>query len=398
MKKTFLFVILIFFAGHLLIAQPACVKDVIYTLSLKQIPKARKIMEEECFPGNQSSADVWLVRANVFIKVHEYELDRQKKDQKYKIQWPDAIITANESFYKALELKSDIKTPAGLMDPKDGQLITAEVISELAAQAMDNKDFPEAIRLLNLVIRSYKASPRDYARYLAYAYLDLANCYKAIGDEENYKRILLEAARMNAPVPDIYLNLYDLYKQEGDTAKCGEILQQARKVIPDDLAIDVKGYELDYLAMIGDTEKLRDAALKMFEQYQMNPAVINIVAGHLVNNREYELAEEIINVGLSIAPEDFDLNQQMAFRFFYEALDYDKIVETLKGERKFTPAQEALNKANEILETALIWIEKAYNINQNDRQHNIMYRQVLVRLLKPVPEELQGKVDSYYKH
>ena len=104
------------------------------------------------------------------------------------------------------------------------------------------------------------------------------------------------------------------------------------------------------------------------------------------------------DIVVSIAPDDFDLNQQMAFRFFYEALDYDKMVETLKNERKFIPAKEALDRANEILETALIWIEKAYNINQNDRQHNIMYRQVLVRLLKPVPEELQEKVDSYYKH
>ena len=398
MKKTFLFVILFFFAGHLLVAQPACVNDVIYTLSLKQIPKARKIMEEECFPGNESSADVWLVRANVFIRFHEYELDRQKKDPKYIIQWPDAIIIANESFYKALEIRSDIKTPTGLLDPRDGQLITAEVISELAAQAMDNKNFPESIRLLNLVIRSYKVAPREYARYLAYAYLDLANCYKAMGDEENYKKTLLEAVKLNTQLPDIYLNLYDLYKQEGDTVKCGEILQQARKAVPDDLAIDIKGYELDFFAMTGDTAKLKEAALKMFEQYKNNPAVINIVAGHLVNNREYLLAEEIINVGLSIAPDDFDLNQQMAFRFFYEALDYDKIVEILKNERKFTPAQEALNRANEILETALIWIEKAYNINQNDRQHNIMYRQVLVRLLQPVPEELQNKVDSYYKH
>jgi len=401
MKKTFIFTILVLFAGQLVIAQPACIKDVVYTLvSLKEVPRARKMMEEQCFPGNESSPDAWLVRANVLIQLHEYELERNKKDPKYSIRWPDAIVTANESFYKALELRPEIKAPLGLLDPKDGQLLSAHPISELAAQAMDRKDYAEAIRLLNLVIRSYKVDPKGYALYLAYAYLDLANSYRAMGDEANYKRILLDAAKLNVALPDIYLNLYDIYKQEKDTVKSGEILAQARKVIPDDLAIDVKGYELDYFAMIGDTGKLKEAALKMFEQYKDNPAVINIVAGHLVNNREYLLAEEVINAGLAIVPNDFDLTQQMAFRFYFEAIDWDNIKEAKLNERprKFIEAEAALQKANEILETALVWVEKAYNINNEDIQNNIMYLRILVRLQHPIPEGLQEKVDSYRKH
>ena len=397
MKKTFLFVILISFAGYLF-AQPACVKDVIYTLvSLKEVPRARKMMEEQCFPGNESSADVWLVRANVLIQLHEYEIERARKDPKYQIRWPDAIITANESFYKALELNPDVKTTPGLLDPKEGQLLSALPISELATQAMNNKNFPEAIRLLNLVIRSYRVDPKGNALYLAYAYLDLATCYKAMEDLANYKKIMLDAAKLNAPLPDIYLNLYDLYKHENDTVKCGEILQHARKVIPEDL--DVKGYELDYFAMTGNIEKLKEAALKMFEQHRDNPAVINIVAAHLVNNREYLLAEEIIQVGLSIDPNNFELNQQMALRFFYEAADWEEIKEAKLKEkpRKFIEAEEALKKANEILGSALIWAEKAYNIKSDNMSLNLMLSRILVRLQKPVPEELQIKVDSYRK-
>jgi tetratricopeptide (TPR) repeat protein len=149
--------------------------------------------------------------------------------------------------------------------------------------------------------------------------------------------------------------------------------------------------------MIGDTVKLKTSALKMFEQYKDNPAVIVIVATYLVNNKEYTLAEDIINEGLKIAPNDFDLNQQMTYRFFYEAVDWDNICEDLKSKRKFTPALEALNKANEILESALIWAEKSYNIKQEDKLHNIMYQKILVRLQKTVPDELKAKVDSYYQ-
>jgi len=401
MKKSFLIVILVFFAGHFLMAQPACVKDVIYSLvSLKEVPRARKMMEEQCFPGNESSADVWLVRANVFIQLYDYERERKSKDPKYVVRWPEAIVTANESFYKAVELKHDIKTPDRLIDPKDGQLLSAFPISEMATEAMNAKDYNEAIKFLNMVIRSYRVDPKGYAINLAYAYLDLADCYKALGDDANYKKILLDATKMGMVLPDIYLNLYDQYKQEKDTVKCGEILTLARKSVPDSLAIDIKGYELDYFSMLGDSAKLIEAAMKMFEQYKDNTAVINIVAGHLVNNKVYLLAEEIIEIGLAIDPDNFDLNQQMAYRYFYEAADYDIIKEAKLNEkpRKFLEAEAALNKANEILGVASIWAEKAYNIFQDDQPHNIMYSRILVRLLIPVPEDLQEKLDSYRKN
>jgi tetratricopeptide (TPR) repeat protein len=400
MKKTFLFVIFIFLSFHLLNAQPPCLKDVIYTLVYQegQIPKARKMMEENCFPGNESSPDAWLVRANVFIQLYEYEIDRKNKDPKYIIRWPDAIITSNESFYKAVELKQDISIDR-LIDPKEGQLLSAPPIHDLAAKAMDNKDFPEAIRLLNMVIRSYKADLKGHARYLPYVYIDLANCYKAMGDDANYKKILMDATKLNEPESIIYLKLYDVYKQENDTVKCGEILNQARKIIPDSLAIHVKTYELDYFAMTGDTAKLKTAAIKMYEQYKGDIDVINLVVAHLIYNKEYLLAQEMIEAGLEIAPDDFDLNQQMTYRYFYEAIDYDKIKEEKLNEkpRKFIEAEAALNKANEILGVAVIWAEKAYNIEKNDVQHNKMYSQILVRLLMPVPEDLQEKIDSYNK-
>jgi len=399
MKKSFLLVILIFMASHFLMAQPACVKDVIYSLvQLKEVPKARKMMEEQCFPGNESSADVWLVRANVFIQLYDYELERKSKDQKYIIRWPEAIIIANESFYKAVELKHDIKTPDRLLDPKDGQLLSAVPIYDLAIEAMNKKDYNEAIKLLNMVIRSYRVDTKGYAKYLVYVYLDLANCYKIMGDETNYKKTLLDAEKLNTSESVIYLNLYNLYKQEKDTVKAGEILTKARRLIPDSLSIDIKEYELDYLSMLGDSAKLIDAALKMFEQYRNDVAVINMVAGYLVNNKEYQLAETIIEEGLSIAPDNFDINQQMTYRYFYEAIDYEALVDELKKLRKFTPAQAALEKFNETLGIAVIWAEKAYSIYKDDEKHNKMYGQILVRLLMPVPEDLQEKLDSYRKH
>lgn len=404
MKKVTLIILVAFIFGFIIEAKAqvttGCAKEVLYALqSLKQVPKARKMMEEDCFPNSATNADVWLVRANVFAQLYDYEIDRKKNDSKYVIKFPDALLIANESFYKAIELKPDIKGESSLIDPKDGQLLTAYPISEMASKAMEKKNYAEAIKYLNIVIRSYKADPKNYALYLAYAYLDLANCYRLQNDEATYKKTLLDATRLNAPVSDIYLSLYDIYKQDKDTVKCGEILTQARKVIPDSLALDVKGYELDFFAMIGQTEKLKSAALKMYDQYKTNPAVLNIVAGHLINNKEYIQGEEVSRAGLAIDPDNFDLSQQMAYRYFYEAIDYDLICEAKKNERprKFIEAEAALKKANEILEDAFIWSDKAYQLNKDDMQNNIMLRKIMARIGKPVSQELEDKVNSYIK-
>jgi len=396
MKKSFLFLILISFASLSLIAQlPKCLQEPILSLDKKDIIGAKRFIDE-CFKNNESNAETWLVRANVYLYYYDYEINRLKKDPNYKLREPDAIIIANESFYKAIELKPDVKVDR-MMDPKEGQLVTADIIRILAADAMDNKDYKKAIKLLNLVIRSYRVDPRGNAIFLAYAFLDMSSCYKILEDHVNYKKNLMDAAKLNMPVPDIYLGLYDIYKEEQDTVKCGEILTQARKAVPDSLSIDIKGYELDYFAMVGDTAKLKAAALKMYEQYKDNIEVIKIVAMYLLNNKEYLLAEDIINIGLGMAPEDFDLLQQMTYRYFYEAVDYDIICEAKKKDKKWLEAQTYLKKANEILETAVTWAEKAYKLNQDDRKHNIMYLQILVRLDMTIPEGLKEKVDSYRK-
>jgi len=398
MKKSILFLIIVLFAAQSLIAQrPECLKNVTYLLVSQDDVVAAKREMDKCFQGNESNADACLVRANVLLKYYTYELNRKKKDQNYQLKMPDAIVVANESFYKAIELKPDIKTDFGLMDPKEGQLLSADLIRNMATDAMGKKKYSEAIKLLNLVIRSYRVDPKGNAFFLAYAFLDLSFCYKTMGDHVNYKKNLLDAAKLNMAVPEIYLGLYDIYKEEKDTVKCGEILTQARKVVPDSLSLLIKAYELGYFAMIGDTTKLKNAALKLFGQNKNNVDVITLVVEYLIeDSKEYLLAEEMIKTGLEIAPNDFTLNHQLTKRYFYEAMDFENAMNEKVKLKKYLEAKPLREKSLEILETAVVWAEKAYKINQDDQKHNLMYSQTLVRLaLLPLPEELQRKIDSY---
>ncbi len=395
MKKIFLSLIISFLFLQIAEAQPQCANDIWYDLKQNAIIKAKRNVDE-CLPNNQNSAEMWLVAANVELRVYDFESKRMQKDAKYKLRYPNAIIDAANAFYKAVELKNDVKPMAEMVDSKYGQSLCAPIIGAMAADSMQAKNYDKAIELLQLAVRSYRAEAAMNALYIGYAYYDMAICYRVKGDTDNYIKMLEEAAKLRVQIADIYLNLYDVYKEKNDTVNCGKILASGRKVIPDTLALDLKGYELDYYAMCGQMDKFEEAADELFEMYKTEPVVINIVAIHLLNKGYFEKADTIIRAGLAIDSNNFALNQQMGYRYFYLLEPFQKQIEEYSDAQNWDKVKETRDKEKEVLTEAHKWLDKAYSINSDDRNNNLMLTQVKLRLMLPVPDALKEKVKSYY--
>ena len=146
--------------------------------------------------------------------------------------------------------------------------------------------------------------------------------------------------------------------------------------------MDIKGAELDFLAMTGNSEELKTKAAALYTEYQNNIDVINTIGLHLVNNGYYEEAQPMIEHGLSIKPDNFDLIQLMAFRYYYAAEKCQKDIENMRTSSdpdKFKKIQEIQTTEKSVLENAHIWLEKGYAINQNDRSQNIMSRSLQIQ-------------------
>ncbi len=396
MRKTFLSLIIsVLFAG-IAVAQPQCIDDIWYDLKQNSTLKAKRTLDA-CLPDNQTSAELWLMKGNVDLQLHQYELDRKKKKKEYAIRYPNAILEANEAFYKSIQMKADVKPKTGMIDPIYGQSLCAPIIGEMALKALEVEDFDKAIELLNIAIRSYRAEATANKIYIAYSYIDLAICYRAKGDADNYLKMLQSAAQLEVMVPNIYLDLYDEYKQRNDTVNCGKVLALGKKVIPDSLALDLKGYELDFYAMCGQTEKFESAADELFEMYKTEPAIINIIVIHLLNRGYYEKAEPMILAGLAVDSNNFALNQQMGYRYYYEAIKYQNLMEEPRKNQNWDKVRELQAEEKVMFEKAHKWLEKSYALNPDDQNTNIMLQQMKIRLYLPVPEELKAKVDSYRK-
>lgn len=396
MKKVFaLALVAILAIGS---AYSQSLEDVWMNLRNKQIGKARKVMDQ-VMAGNEENAQAWLMKGNTYLQVYQQDLDRQAKDPSYVSRTPDAIIIANEAFYKAISLDNKIEPMTGMLGPSEGQALCADPIYLLAEDAQKKGDVDNAIKLFDLAARDFKVAKSNVNAGIAY--YQVASLYKAKGDKDNYKKMLKEMVKLNFPDATVYLDLYDLYKEEHDTVNCGKILKTALKVVPADKQADIEAAELDYFAMTGQMDKLNSTCDAMSVKYEKSAPVLALIANHLVNNGQYEKAESVINKGLAIDPNSAELNFQMATRYFFEALaNQDLQDQTMKS--KEGSYMERAEKVNElkaaqktILENAHTWSEKVYSVNPDDPNNNVMLQQIKVKLLLPVPDELKAKVESY---
>jgi uncharacterized protein HemY len=149
--------------------------------------------------------------------------------------------------------------------------------------------------------------------------------------------------------------------------------------------------------MSGEQEKFIALADKLAEENPENISLLAKLALYMTNNDQFEKAETYLKQGLAIDSSNFELNQQMGYRYFFEAIKYQNLMDQATNDKDWNKLKELREAEKNILELAHTWVEKAYLINNDDRGNNIMLQQLKVKLLKEIPEELKEKVDSY-KH
>jgi tetratricopeptide (TPR) repeat protein len=370
------------------------------TLQSKQVPKAKKLVDE-CLANNANSADVWLIRANVYLQLFNQEQEKLKGNPNATSRFPDAIFIANESFYKALELDANVTPKTGLFDCKTGQILCAEPIYNIAMKESATNNLPKAIEYLNIAIRNFKLDEKSkvLAFNLGVFYGQLADMYLQANDMDNYRKTVIEGSKSKTPLPDIYLKLYDLYKEENDTVNAGKTLKNSLLYVKEDtLQREIYITYLDYYSMTNEIDKLESTCDTMLKRYGNDPDVITSIAIILNNAGQFLKAEELLNKGLQNYPNHFGLNSQMAYRYFYEGIYFqDKETELLTA-KKYTEMTAMADKKKECFTLAHDWSEKAYNINNHDRENNIMLLRLKTQLAKEIDPALKEKVDSYRKN
>ena len=371
----------------------SCLDDVWMCLRQNQAPKAKKLLEG-CMAANPESAQVWLMKANVYVNLYNMDQKKISADPNYTPRYPDALLTANEAFVKALELDPKVEPKPGMLSAIGGQKLCAEPFYNMGIQAEEKGDYQNAVKYFTLAAKNYELAKVN--NNAAAAYLQLALAYGKLNDQANYKHMLQKSiACAPAAYPACYTELYYIYQAENDTVNCGKILDKGFAALPADKHGELVEAQMNYYSMTDQKDKLMALCDTMLKNNPGDLTTVITCANYLSNFKAYDKAEEILTEALAKDPNNFKLNSQMAYRYFMEVVDYEDRIEAAKNAKQWGEMNPLREAQKPVLQKAHDWSDKAYKINPDDRQNNIMLQQLKVKLLIPVPEDLKAKVDSY---
>lgn len=369
-----------------------CLDDVWQCLTNKQVPKAKKFMES-CMASNPDNAAVWLMQANVNVQLYIYDQERLEKDPSLSPRYPNALEDAYLAFQKALELDSKVEPKSGLLGAVEGQQLLADAFNAKGLAAAEKSKFEEALKNYGYAAKCYELGKKK--ENAAVVYFNTALVYVAMKDMANYEKMLTKALNANPKISaEAYTELYYIYKDRKDTVKCAELLAKAEKNFTGEKAAKLYEPLMDYYAMTGNTEKLLELVDKAIASG--NKALIPTCATYLSNAKSYAKAEQILKDALANDPNNFALLKQMGYRYALEYYD-------LMDQRKKAMDTRQWDEANRIyqgperkaaMENAHEWCEKAYKVNSDNLENNLILREMKVLLGLPADPELNAKIQA----
>lgn len=390
MKKVILFAVIAAFIGASY--GQSCLQDVWMSLENKKIMEAKKKIDE-CMIGNEGSAKAWLYKGNVYLRVYSQDQERLEKNPSYVSKTPDALWIAYESFYKSMQIDKDVHDN-GIIDPKEGQRICADPLKALGMEAWKKKDYEKAEKYLRGAIKCYEASQSK--RSAGITYYNLASVAYDRGGEAAQLEVLDEAIAANTNFVDIYTIAYDIYSTQKNLEKCKEIVSQGKKNVKDPYTVYIHLLDLSYNAEVKDTAKVDKSIERIFKNDTMADIMAN-AANYLLNAGMYDKAEMVLTRGLEKKPNDFSLNNMMAYGTFLKVNDIIKLRNQAVVDRNYELANKYKEQQDQLMNTAHEWAQKAFDIEPDHLQNAKMLKQLKLQLGKEVPAEVNAVIEKYTK-
>ncbi|MCL3781193.1 tetratricopeptide repeat protein [Prolixibacteraceae bacterium JC049] len=328
----------------------------------------------------------WEVRGNVYRAIFH------SKDAKFKALEPDPLIKALDSYKKALEL--DVKNRFSKSVKIQLTLLNND-LSDQAYIAYQAKDFNKAtlyfekmLELESLPILKEENSTVDTAI--------IFNAGLAAYNAKNWKKAIkyyTEAAKYGYNGARTYSLIVETYTQMGDTAMQEKTLQEGFLKYPEDNNL-LFGMINFYLLTSQDPSKAMEYVDMAIEK-DPNNASIHFAKGTLLD--KLEMPDEAIKAyvkAVEIKPDYFDAYYNLG------AVYYNKGVKFSEETRDIPPSDTekydaVMNKANAEFKKAIPYLEKALEVDPNNKETMETLKTLFYRLnLLDKYNEMQDKIKN----
>lgn len=374
MRKLGLFLVLVM-AVTILQAQNAKVQSAFNYLKTGKIEKAKLAIDPAIeHVKTMSKAKTWFYYANVYLSIHLAEdsavknLDLGALDKAY-----NAYLKAKE-----LDLKEDFTK-----DITSRLMIVGEQMFNNGVEAYSNKNYPAAVNYFNKTVEVNENFGRLDTTALFYSTLSAQ-----LGDMDSeattgYEKLMA----MNYRKPVLYTNYSSLVMESGDTLKALDIIQKGRIAYPDDFNVLIT--ETNIYLGTNQVEKAL-ANLEMAVQKDTTNHSIWFAVGanydQLMQKEEAgelrdtyrENAKSAYQKAIELKPDYFDAYYNMGALNVNDAATLTQAANALPlGDEKY---EGLIEKANTLLEEALPYLEKGYELNAKDQGTLYSLKEIYTRL------------------
>ncbi|MFN4234361.1 MAG: tetratricopeptide repeat protein [Bacteroidia bacterium] len=382
----------------------------------------KNIDEAIAHEKSMNEAKTWYYRGNVYFAI------ANSKAPEFANQKASANETALKSYMKALVLnfkdpelqKLDLeKNPADVMkfftalNDKStkyvDQMWTADIIGQkfpymansFLNQGVDyftkSKDYQKAMESFEAAVGVAALTGKVDTMsmyYTAMAAEKAGNKDKAI---QLYEGLTQMKYQGDGDGPRIYLALSQLYKEKGDKDKSLKVLQAGRKAYPDDKNLILE--ELNHYLSAGKLNEALDN-LNLAVSKDPNNHTLHFALGTVYDNlanpekdkkqpsdAEYKdyiaKAEQAYKKAIEIKPDYFDAIYNLGALYFNQGVKINDAAQTIADNAKYAAE---IKKADEKFNIALPYLEKALEIQPNDKNTLLSLKQLYART---------GQTDKY---
>jgi len=393
MKKLTLIAVGLFISSTMF-AQ-TCVDDAWQCLQQNQAPKAKKFIES-CMESYPDNANVWLMRANVYLQLYNADQKKLAADPNYTPRNPNALNIANESFVKALQLDPNVQPKRGTLGALDGQKLCAQPFYDNGVEALKKGDDAKALENFAIAAKNFELGKSS--TNAALSYYQSALIYLKQNKNEEAIPMLTKAIHAKKDYTDLYVELYWLYQAANDTANCGKTIDNAMANIPAASMDEIAEIRMNYYSMMDQGEQLLILVDTVLAHNPGDVKWITVCSNYLSNYKSFAKAEQILTEALKTNADKFELNEQMGYRFYQEMQSVEDRIAQLQKEKKWQEAIELKQspELKQLTEKAFEWCDKAYKIFSDNLDNNKRLRQLYVKLGKAaeIPQELNDKINA----
>ena len=183
-------------------------------------------------------------------------------------------------------------------------------------------------------------------------------------------------------VPEVFLFVANIHKMQGDTAKALTTLQNARGDFPREQALIIE--ELNIYLVAGEFERAKVNLMLAAEQDPTNEILWFSLGSVYDNLGMQDEAVEAYSMSLGIKPDYFDANYNLGALYFNKAVqmvnDANDMWKPRMSKEESTKQSDMEAGGKAMFSTALPFLEKALDVDPNDRETLRSLRDIYARV------------------